>query len=297
MIAQKMTPEILAEMARDWPVFLAAALSVVLISGAFGWLLTRWRVLPGATAIWGALPGAASAMIVMAEAHGADMRLVAFMQYLRVLLVALIASLIARFATPGADHAGAAAAAYIAPVDWPGFALTLALLLGAAWLARMTKLPAGPLLLPLFVGAAAQDLGLFTLELPRSFLALNYALLGWAVGLRFTRDILRHAVRALPAILGATLALIALCGGLAFALSRLAHLDPMTAYLATSPGGIDAVAIVAASAKLDMSFVMALQTARVLMVILVGPTLARFLSGQAATATNATAAEDQPPID
>src|SRR5207237_1146383 len=62
-----------------------------------GWLLNRRRVLPGTTAIWGLSPGAATAMMVLAEAHGGDPRLVAFMQYLRVICVASLASLIARF--------------------------------------------------------------------------------------------------------------------------------------------------------------------------------------------------------
>ena len=41
-------------------------------------------MLPGTTAVWGSSPGAATAMVLMAEAFGADARLVAFMQYLRV---------------------------------------------------------------------------------------------------------------------------------------------------------------------------------------------------------------------
>ena len=38
-------------------------------------------MLPGTTALWGTSPGAASVMTIMAESYGADMRLVAFMQY------------------------------------------------------------------------------------------------------------------------------------------------------------------------------------------------------------------------
>ena len=53
----------------------------------------------------GLVSGAATAMTVMCEAFGADARLVAFMQYLRVVLVAVIASGVARIsvgrAAPG----------------------------------------------------------------------------------------------------------------------------------------------------------------------------------------------------
>jgi uncharacterized membrane protein AbrB (regulator of aidB expression) len=48
----------------------------------------RYSALPGATGAWGSSPGGASAMVVMAQEYGADVRLVALMQYLRVLFVA-----------------------------------------------------------------------------------------------------------------------------------------------------------------------------------------------------------------
>ena len=53
-------------------------------------------MLPGTTAVWGSSPGAATAMVLMADAFGADARLVAFMQYLRVIFVSMAAALIAR---------------------------------------------------------------------------------------------------------------------------------------------------------------------------------------------------------
>ncbi|ESY89096.1 hypothetical protein X739_02725 [Mesorhizobium sp. LNHC220B00] len=104
-------------------------------------------------------------------------------------------------------------------------------------------------------------------------------MVGWAIGLNFTRPILRHAARALPRIIASIVALIAFCGGLAFLISRLAGVDPLTAYLATSPGGMDSVAIIAAAARnVDISFVMALQSARFLIVLLVGPSIARLVA-------------------
>jgi uncharacterized protein len=57
-----------------------------------------------------------------------------------------------------------------------------------------------------------------------------------------------------------------------------AGIDPLTAYLATSPGGIDSVAIIAASSKADMSFVMTMQAVRLVFVLIAGPPLARFLA-------------------
>jgi membrane AbrB-like protein len=101
---------------------------------------------------------------------------------------------------------------------------------------------------------------------------------GWTIGLRFTRDILAHAARALPAVVGSIVALIAVCGLFAFLLVWLAGIDPLSAYLATSPGGADSVAIIAANTDVDVPFVMAMQAGRLLVVMLTGPALARYIA-------------------
>jgi uncharacterized membrane protein AbrB (regulator of aidB expression) len=69
---------------------------------------------------------------------------------------------------------------------------------------------------------------------------------------------------------------MAFCAILAGTLTAFFHIDPLTAYLATSPGGVDAAAIIAASTKVDTPFVMALQTVRMIVLLLVGPHIARW---------------------
>jgi membrane AbrB-like protein len=215
-------------------------------------------------------------MVLMAEAYGADMRLVAFMQYLRAVCVALIASLVARIwiVTPAA---AAPAIVWFPEIAWGPFAGTLALVAFGTVVAPRLRIPAGPMLLPLAAGTLLQDSLLLTITLPPWLLAISYALVGWSIGLRFTRPILAHAARALPRVLATILALIAACGVLAAALVA-TGIDPLTAYLATSPGGADSVAIIAASTPVDLPFVMAMQTARFLVVLFVGPRIARFIA-------------------
>ncbi|HEV2284612.1 MAG TPA: AbrB family transcriptional regulator, partial [Steroidobacteraceae bacterium] len=86
MIARALTPGILAVFIARWPVFLGVIAAVIAAASLIGAAMTRWRVLPGTTAVWGMAPGAASAIVFMAGEFGADTRLVAFMQYLRVVL-------------------------------------------------------------------------------------------------------------------------------------------------------------------------------------------------------------------
>jgi len=120
--------------------------------------------------------------------------------------------------------------------------------------------------------------GWLAIELPRWLLAVAYALLGWNIGLGFRRDTLRHVGRALPVVAGAAVCLMSFCGLLAWCLARLAHVDALTAYLATSPGGVDSVAIIAASApRVDLPFVLALQSVRLLFVIGLAPLITRLV--------------------
>jgi membrane AbrB-like protein len=90
--------------------------------------------------------------------------------------------------------------------------------------------------------------------------------------------VIAHAWSAFPRVLVAMLVLIAVCGGFAALLTLTMDIDPMTAYLATSPGGIDAVAIIAASSHVDIPFIMAMQTGRLLVVLAAGPSIARWLA-------------------
>jgi membrane AbrB-like protein len=275
MIGRIVTPVIVGTFAKDWPLFLGVVLAVVVSSSLLGWTLGRFRILPGSTAIWGLSPGAASVMMILAEAFGADARLVAFMQYLRVVFVALIGSIIARFVVHahGGPHIVWFPLLHAAP-----FAETVALGLVGGIVGRLSRIPAGVLLVPMFAGIILHGTGWLTIELPPWLLAISYAFLGWSIGMGFSREILAHALRVLPQTILAILGLILFCGGLAFVLVKAVGIDPLTAYLATSPGGMDSVAIIAASSKVDVSFVMALQTVRFMVVLSIGPFISRFVA-------------------
>ena len=283
LIARAITPEIVLAFLARWPLFLAVTLSVIAASSLLGFAMSRLGILPGTTAIWGSSPGGASAMMLMAEAFGADSRLVALMQYVRVVLVAVAASLVARFWVHGV--APPAAAPWFAPIDLGAFAGTLAVAASGALIARLLRWPAATMLMPMATGSVLHATGLLAIVLPPWLLTCCYGLLGWNVGLGFTRRILAHASRALPTIALSAIALIAFCGVLAFLLTRVMGIDALTAYLATSPGGMDSVAIIAASSQADLSFVMALQVVRFLVVLALGPRLARFAANRASAAS------------
>lgn len=279
MIARAFKLPMLLEILRDWPLFLGAVISVFAVSSALGWLLMRWQVLPGTAAIWGSFPGASTVMTLMAEAYGEDVRLVAFMQYLRVALIAVTASLVARV------FLGSGGAVlhiiWFPPVNWGWCMITAMLAAAGALIGPRLPIPVGALLLPMIGGAILQDVGVLKIELPPWLLAPSYAVIGWSIGLRFTRPILVHVWRAFPRVVAANLTLLAACAGIGGLLAATTGIDPLTAYLAMSPGGVDSVAIIAAGSKVDVPFVVAMQTARFVAVLLIGPSLARFLARRA----------------
>ncbi len=280
LVARSLRLSAVYELARDWPTFLGGVLSVVAASTGLSFLLVRFRVLPGSTAIWGAFPGAATVMTIMSEGFGADIRLVALMQYLRVVMVTLAAAVFASL-WAAAPIGGQAPTVFFAPVAWGAFAATAAIALVSAAAGSAFRIPGGPLLVALAAAAAAQALGLMTVELPPALLAPAYCVVGWTIGSRFNRPILIHAAKVLPVLAASILTLIAACAAIAAALARLAHVDALTAYLATSPGGIDSVAIIGASTPVDLPFIMAMQMARLLVVLALGPAIARYVARRA----------------
>ncbi len=287
MIARMVPLSIVDDVLRHWLLFTVGVLSVVAASTLLGWLMTRLQLLPGTTALWGTSPGAASVMTIMADSYGADVRLVAFMQYFRVVGVALVAALVAKLF--GVAAHGASTIVWFPPVDWLPLAETLGLAMLGPLVARRLRIPAGAFLVPLVAGIVLAHFGWLKIELPTWLLAASYALIGWNVGLRFSRGLLVHAARVLPLIIVCTLTLIAVCGAVAALMVVGVGVDPLTAYLATSPGGADSIAIIAASTNVDVSFVMAMQTVRMIAVLFLAPVLTKFI------AERVSAANDPPP--
>jgi len=280
MIALVLSPSILGILVSYWWLVVLVVFMTLMASGLSGFLLVKFSSLPGPTGAWGSSPGGASAMVAMAGEFGADVRLVAFMQYLRVLFVAASAAMVAHFNLGTQDNAPAAIIWFPA-LDYR-FAVTLIIAVAGAWLGRKLHIPAGALLIPMLVGATLHITGTLTIQVPQWLLALAYAFIGWTVGLRFTPAIVSQALKTLPQMVASIVGLILLCSGMAWILTLLLPVDLLTAYLATSPGGLDTMAIIAAGSHADMGFVMAMQSLRLLSILLLGPAIARFISRNAA---------------
>lgn len=284
LIAAAINSELVDVIAAHWEIFVGFSLATIVITAALGVCVTRGGWLPGTTAIWGLSPGAASAMVLLADEYGADKRMVAMMQYSRILLVALAAILLAKAVGHPSLPSHVPAAGGLA-THWltlpPLRSLIEMLVLAASGIAIAIYSGKGSaaLFVPAFAGAALQAAGIIHVTVPPVLATLAFCSVGIFVGLSFTRDVLVHSLRALPAMLLAILAMILLCGLLSLLLGALLPgTDPLTAYLAMSPGGIDAAVIIASQASVSLPLILASQFVRLLFVIAGAPALAKWLA-------------------
>ncbi|MGY1698536.1 AbrB family transcriptional regulator [Geodermatophilus sp. SYSU D00766] len=271
-------PGTLAAIGEEWAPVLLVTLATLLLTVAAGLLL---RLRPGISPVTGAfamIAGGASGITAMARDLGADDRMVAVLQYLRVVLIVVSLPVVATTVF-GADPGAA-----VVPVGPPGpgepagLLFTVACALAGVLLARLVRLPVPALLGPLLVSAAADLSGASRgAEVPAAVEAAAFLLIGLAVGVRFTVASLRTVGGALPLALAIIVGLVAACAGLGLVLSAATGVSRLDGYLATTPGGLYAVLATATGSGADTTFVLAVQVLRLFVMLLAAPLVARRL--------------------
>lgn len=268
----------LTTVAESWLPIAAVGAATLLLSIGAGAVLARLTGLDPATGTLGMVAGGAAGIVGMADDLGADSRLVAFMQYIRVLAVVLVTPAIVAL-TFGGDGEPAL------PASGPGFGgeprawlLTAAAIVVGVTAAKAIRLPAGSLLGPMIVTAAVAlaSSGL-AWTVPPLLRESAFVLIGLQVGLRFTIETIRDARRLLLPVLVLVAALMAACFGMAVALDLTTSASLLDAYLATTPGGLYAVLASAYSSGAETTFVVSVQTLRLFVMLLLAPLMVRAL--------------------
>lgn len=259
----------------------AATLGISLVAGA---LLARTTALDVPTAALGMVAGGASGIVGISGELGADDRFVAFMQYLRVLLIVLLTPVLVAILFPGST-AGPAAAAEPALGDAHGWLLTLGAGAGGIALAAAIPFPGGSLLAPMALAAVltlAVPGGEFTV--PPLAAEVAFALIGLQVGLKFTLDTIRQLGRLLLPVLVAVTGVLIACALLAVVLDVTTSVSLRDAYLATTPGGLYAVLAVALGTDANAAFILAAQGLRLIVMVALAPVAVRWMVARANSA-------------
>jgi len=276
-------PATLAELAGAWAPVLAAVVATLLISVLAGLLLGLRRDVDAATGSFAMVAGGASGLTSIAGELGADQRVVAVVQYLRVLVILLampaVALLLGSGSGGGAAGPGATGGltASTAPA-WLDVVFTAVVAVVGVLVARRLRVPAGALLGPMVLAAAVSATGLTQgATVPAAVLQVAFALIGLQVGLSFTRESLRSVRRLLPTALGLIVLVVVATAAAGVPLLRLAGASTLDAYLATTPGGLYAVVATSADAGGDTTLVLAVQVLRLLVMLLLAPLVASVL--------------------
>lgn len=284
LIAGFITPTLLNVYLDHWLLLTTVNIATMAVIVVISVFIARRRWLPDTTAIWGLFPGAASAMVLLADTHDSDPRIVAMMQYSRIVLVSVAS--IAMAALLDQAQGGGDPATDPLRLAWSfssGYSAVVAglALAGCGYAtSKMTGNGTLALLVPAFGGTALQVAGLIRIEVPAFIFIPAFAVTGWYVGLTFTRGAIKHCLSLLPVMLAAAAVVISMCGLMALMLARaVPSIDLLTAYLALSPGGIETIIIIARDAEVFLPLILASQFLRLLIVLSTGPRVARAVAG------------------
>jgi membrane AbrB-like protein len=278
-IGTMVAPESLGALGGHWPIVLAVVLATLAISIAAGAMMGLHRDVSPLTGALALVAGGASGLVAIARELGGDDRVVAVVQYLRVGIVTasmpIIVTLIFR---PDRSHPAVLAAGNASAPWYLSLAAVAGIALVGAVLGRLARVPGAGLLGPMAITICLELTGLsFGIAVPMVLVQLAYALIGWQAGLAFTRESLRAIGRALPLALGLIAVLSAATAGLGLLLAHATGMTPLEGYLATSPGGVYAVLATAVETGSNVTFIVAAQVLRILVMLFAAPLLARGL--------------------
>lgn len=266
------TPVIFQQLWGLLPWITFGAASVILMSLLVAPLLQKMAGLDGATTLYAIALGGASEMSVQAQEVGADAPMVALSHTVRVVLVMLTTSVIA----------GASGGAMPMP-DSTAQHLTVAnaaILLVGAYLMGMLfvrwRISSAWKLGALLVGALFALAGLQG-RWPHEVVVVAQIIIGWGLGQNMTRSFFTRAPKAMLAMAGCSLLLMAGCMGLAWFLSQQINIPLITAFLAMAPGGMTEMGLIAKLFGLAVPTVITFHLMRMVFALLFTQVVGRWL--------------------
>jgi membrane AbrB-like protein len=275
LLGSRFTPEVLGQAAEA-----AVTLTILLVYlGAVAGVVVPFYRFVGrqdwTTAYFAGMPGGLSEMIEFGEARGANVPAIVLAHSLRIVVtIALMAFL---FRVVLGHQVGAAALSAGPELTLLDAAILAASALVGAALGTGLRLPAPTFLGPLVVSAAAHMTGLTTSAPPPGLVVAAQVVLGTILGCRFLGIPLAMLGKAGLLSLGATVLtlLLALVAGLAMRAWAGVGLDQ--ALLALAPGGLTEMGLIALAIHADVAFVALHHVARILVVLVLAPLVARVL--------------------
>ncbi|SPH16939.1 hypothetical protein DEA8626_00453 [Defluviimonas aquaemixtae] len=265
-------PEILTE-APEWiPSLIALCLFIPAVHYGGYRLLTAIGRVDRLTAFYGTAPGGLVETVQMGEEAGADVPMLAMLQFLRLILTIILVPL--AFTLMEGHAVGSAGGAAVA-----GHAMGLrdaALLIAAAVVGAVIgvrlKLPAGHVLGPILLSGAAHVAGLTQAVPPGWLIAATQVVIGTSLGVRFAGMPKRRILDA--ALLALANAVVTIGGAVVLSLSiaGIVGEPARTIFLAFAPGGLVEMGLIALSLNMSILYVTAHHLVRIVLSVTIART-------------------------
>ncbi len=256
---------------------LGVSVLTVALSIVAGLALARFSQIERSTAAFGMIAGGAAGIISLSRELGADARLVAVMQYVRVLIIVAVTPAIAIgvFGMSRTHHGVASGPLW----NSHGVLYVTITVCAGLWLARAVSLSGGTILGPMTVSAAASLIYRpVVAPIPVVLADLAFALIGLDVGLRFTLRTLREAGGMLPRCIVVIIVMLFVSAGFGVGLAESTHVSMLDGYLATTPGGLTAIIALAVGGNTNTTFIVSVQVIRTFLMLAAAPAIANWLA-------------------
>lgn len=268
------TPAMLHGMA-TYPVSLAVLVVAMACIGVGG--AAYLRVVHGwnrVDAHLAASPGAMSQVLVMAAELNADLRAIAIVQSMRVVIIAVgLPAGLSLFGFAGHASRPPVGPLTLAVIDELAI-LIVASAVGAI-IADRLRVPGGLLFGAMLVSAALHGTGLIHAILPPWVANAAALALGAIIGARFTNMPLRMLVNFLGAAFGSFAVAVAIAASFGAVLVAVLSINVAEVMIAFAPGSVDAMMLLALALNLDPVYVGAHHVMRIILVSLSMPLVAR----------------------
>jgi membrane AbrB-like protein len=261
----------------------------ILFSFGTGLFLYRFSRADKLTGLLATSPGGIATMPAIAEEVGANIGVVTAVQAMRVSLVVTIIPVFLFFIINGSGTEGFTNNPVVeSSIQAAGnpFVWTIPIMLAAfvgAFIGKRVKLPA-----PWLIGSL---LGVIIFETvsssivangatffwPQSIVVIGQILIGTSIGSRFKKSMFIGLKRIMIVSTIGTLLLIIAMYVCAYIVSSFTGISLVTSVLAFAPGGVVEMSTAAVSLHADSTFVVAVQTLRIIMVILLLPSFIKFI--------------------
>lgn len=261
-------PEIVSEAAAWLPSLAALCLFIPLVHYAGYRTLVASGRADRITAFYGSAPGGLVETVQMGEEAGADVAMLAMLQFLRLILIIVLVPV--AFTWMEGHAVGSASGATVEGRGAPGpgdVAILAVAAVAGALIGLRLRLPAGHILGPVILSGAAHGLGWTAAVPPGWLIAATQVVIGTALGVRFAGMPKRRILDALRLALMNAAITIGAAIGFAFAVAPVVGEPVRAVFLAFAPGGLVEMGLIALSLKMSILYVTAHHLLRIILAV------------------------------